>query len=48
VHYNPVVNGQLEILYPPGTPGTYELKLEIIAPDSSLLQVPMIIPFNVQ
>ena len=47
VHYNPVVNGQLEILYPPGTPGTYELKLEIIAPDSSLLQVPMIIPFNV-
>jgi hypothetical protein len=47
VHYNPVVNGQLEILYPPGVPGSYELKLEIIAPDSSLLQVPMIIPFNV-
>lgn len=47
VHYNPVLNGQLEILYPPGTPGMYELKLEIIAPDSSLLQVPMIVPFNV-
>ena len=47
VHYNPVVSGQLEILYPPGIPGAYELKLEIIAPDSSLLQVPMIIPFNV-
>lgn len=47
VHYNPVANGQLELLYPPGIPGAYELKLEIIAPDSSLLQVPTIIPFNV-
>jgi len=47
VHYSPVVNGQLEILYPPGTPGAYELKLEIIAPDSSLLQVPLTVTFNV-
>ncbi len=47
VHYTPVVNGQLEILYPPGTPGSYELKMEIIALDSSLLQVPLTVTFNV-
>lgn len=47
VHYNPVIDGQLEILYPPGTSGSYELKLEIISQDSSLLQQPTIIPFNI-
>ncbi|MBK9122455.1 MAG: transglycosylase domain-containing protein [Chloroflexi bacterium] len=47
-HNNPVVNGQLEVLYPPYVPGAYELKLEILAPDSSLIQVPITVPFNVQ
>lgn len=49
IHYNSVTDGQLEWL--PGapglSPGTYELKLEVIANDSSLLQAPYVVAFRV-
>jgi hypothetical protein len=49
IHTNSVTDGQLEFLPgPPGlSPGDYELKLEVIAPDSSLLQAPYVVPFRV-
>lgn len=48
-HTNPVQDGQLEFLpgYPGLQPGDYQLALEIIAPDSSLLQPPFIVPFRI-
>lgn len=50
IHTNPVTDGQLEFLpgYPGLQPGTYELKLEIIAPDSSMLQPPVVVPFRIE
>jgi len=46
-HYSPVVNGQLEVLYPPPTPGAYQLMLELYNPSGTLVQQPIFIPFNV-
>lgn len=46
-HGSPVVNGQLEVLYPPSTPGSYQLSLELYNPSGSLVQQPIFIPFNV-
>lgn len=43
----PVSNGQLEVLYPPSTPGSYQLSLELYAPNGSLLQQPVFVTFNV-
>lgn len=50
VHTNSVTDGQLEWLPgPPGlAPGDYELKLEVIANDSSLLQAPYVVTFRVE
>lgn len=50
VHTNPVQDGQLEFLpgYPGLQPGDYQLSMEVIAPDSSLLQPPVIVPFRIE
>lgn len=50
IHTNSVTEGQLEFLPgPPGlSPGDYELRLEVIATDSSLLQAPYIVPFRIE
>ncbi len=49
-HTEPVQNGQLEFLpgYPGLQPGEYQLSLEVIAPDSSLLQPPFIVSFRIE
>ncbi|MEQ8675834.1 MAG: transglycosylase domain-containing protein [Aggregatilineales bacterium] len=49
IHYNSVVNGQLEILPgPPGLqPGNYRLRLVVVGLDSNHLQQPYEIPFTV-
>jgi membrane peptidoglycan carboxypeptidase len=46
----PVTDGQLGFLpgYPGLQPGNYELRLEIIANDSSLLQPPVGVPFRIE
>lgn len=46
-HYSPVVNSQLEVLYPPPTAGAYQLMLELYNPSGTLVQQPIFIPFNV-
>lgn len=50
IHTNSVTDGQLEFLPgPPGlSPGDYELRLEVIANDSSLLQAPYVVPFRIE
>jgi hypothetical protein len=47
LHYNPVVNGQLEIL-PVLPPGSYRLRLVIVGLDANIAQQPFEIPFSVQ
>jgi hypothetical protein len=46
----PVTDGQLGYLpgYPGLQPGNYELRLEIIANDSSMLQPPVSVPFRIE
>ncbi|MBC8170193.1 MAG: transglycosylase domain-containing protein, partial [Anaerolineae bacterium] len=47
IHYNSVVNGQLEFLAgPPGLiPGNYELRLVIVGLDGQPVQPPYVVPF---
>jgi hypothetical protein len=46
-HYSPVINGQLEVLYPPPTAGSYQLMLELYNPSGTLVQQPIFVTFNV-
>jgi peptidoglycan glycosyltransferase len=46
-HYSPVVNGQLEELWPPPTAGAYQLMVELYNASGALVQQPIFIPFNV-
>jgi membrane peptidoglycan carboxypeptidase len=46
-HYSPVIDGTLEVLYPPPTAGSYQLMLELYSPSGMLVQQPIFIPFNV-
>jgi hypothetical protein len=50
VSVNPVTDGQIGYLpgYPGLQPGNYELRLEIIANDSSMLQAPVTVPFRIE
>lgn len=50
IHYNSVVNGQLEFLAgPPGLiPGNYELRLVIVGLDGQPVQPPYVVPFVIQ
>lgn len=49
IHFDSVVNGQLEYLYAAGlTPGTYQLRLGLIDHNSNFLQSPFVVTFQKQ
>lgn len=49
IHFDSVVNGQLEYLYAAGlTPGTYQLRLGLIDHNSNFLQTPYVVTFQKQ
>jgi hypothetical protein len=46
-HYNGVVDGQMEVLYPPAQSGNYFLRLLIIDHGHNIAQQPFVVPFTV-